>query len=110
MRTHRAFKKMPTGNLEGMTEQGAKLALKKSKTWSPELFKGIGPKTMGKWATKASRWAGPVVAVGSTIYDVYQVFRQEQQVRQQMERQETQVPLRVSVLSTEIGCYSQNYP
>lgn len=82
-----AFKKIPTGNFEGMTEQGVKLALEKGKMWLPDLFKGIGPKTMGKWATKASRWAGPVVAVGATIYDVYQVFRQEQEMKRQMERQ-----------------------
>lgn len=82
-----AFKKIPVSNLEGITEQGVKLALEKGKTWLPELFKGIGPKTMGKWATKASRWAGPVVAVGTTIYDVYQVFRKEQETIRQMERQ-----------------------
>jgi len=82
-----AFKKIPTGNLEGMTEQGVKLALEQGKSWLPELFKGIGPKTMGKWATKASRWAGPVVAVGATIYDVYQVHRQEKEMKLQMKRQ-----------------------
>jgi GTPase involved in cell partitioning and DNA repair len=82
-----AFKKIPINNLEGMTEQGVKMALEKGKTWLPKLFKGIGPKTMGKWATAASRWAGPVVAAGTTIYDVYQVFRQEQEMKRQMERQ-----------------------
>lgn len=82
-----AFKKIPAGSIENMTEHGVKLALEKGKTWLPDLFKGIGPKTMGKWATKASRWAGPVVAVGATIYDVYQVFRQEQEMKRQMERQ-----------------------
>ena len=82
-----ALKKIPAGNFEGMTEQGVRVALEQGKTWLPKLFKGIGPKTMGKWATKASRWAGPVVAVGTTIYDVYQVVRQEQEVKRQIERQ-----------------------
>ena len=82
-----AFKKIPTGSFEGMAEQGVRVALEQGKAWMPKLFKGIGPKTMGKWATTASRWAGPVVAVGTTIYDVYQVFRQDQEMKRQMERQ-----------------------
>jgi hypothetical protein len=81
------FKKMPNVNLEGVTEQGVKLALEQGKKWLPKLFKGIGPKTMGKWATTASRWAGPVVAVGTTIYEVYQVVKQEREMKRQIERQ-----------------------
>jgi GTPase Era involved in 16S rRNA processing len=82
-----AFKKIPTGNLEGLTQQGVKIALEKGKTWLPELFKGVGPKTMGKYAATAGRWATPIIAAGTAIFDVYSVFRQEGELKRQIERQ-----------------------
>ena len=72
-----ALKKVPMGNVKDMTEQGVKAALELGKEFLPKLFKGIGPKTMGRWASTAGRWAGPLVQVGVALYDIYQAIRTE---------------------------------
>jgi hypothetical protein len=72
-----ALKKVPMGNVKDMTEQGVKAALELGKEFLPKLFKGIGPKTMGRWASTAGRWAGPLVQVGVALYDIYQAVRTE---------------------------------
>lgn len=72
-----ALKKIPMGNVKDMTEQGVKTALELGKEFLPKLFKGIGPKTMGRWASTAGRWAGPLVQVGVAVYDIYQAIRTE---------------------------------
>lgn len=72
-----ALKKIPMGNVKDMTEQGVKAALELGKEFLPKLFKGIGPKTMGRWASTAGRWAGPLVQVGVAVYDIYQAIRTE---------------------------------
>lgn len=72
-----ALKKVPMGNVKDMTEQGVKAALELGKEFLPKLFKGIGPKTMGRWASTAGRWAGPLVQVGVALYDIYQAIRVE---------------------------------
>lgn len=72
-----ALKKVPMGNIKDMTEQGVKAALELGKEFLPKLFKGIGPKTMGRWASTAGRWAGPLVQVGAALYDIYQAVQTE---------------------------------
>jgi hypothetical protein len=72
-----ALKKVPMGNVKDMTEQGVKAALELGKEFLPKLFKGIGPKTMGRWASTAGRWAGPLVQVSVALYDIYQAIRTE---------------------------------
>jgi hypothetical protein len=72
-----ALKKVPMGNVKDMTEQGVKAALELGKEFLPKLFKGIGPKTMGRWASSAGRWAGPLVQVGTALFDIYQAIRTE---------------------------------
>lgn len=72
-----ALRKVPMGNVKDMTELGVKAALELGKEFLPKLFKGIGPKTMGRWASTAGRWAGPLVQVGVALYDIYQAIRVE---------------------------------
>lgn len=50
-----AMRKMPMGDLKTMTEQGVKKALELGKELLPTLFKGIGKKTMERWAAMAGR-------------------------------------------------------
>lgn len=69
-----------------LTEKGVQTALEYGKKWLPELFKGIGPKTMGKWASAAGRWAGPLLQVGTCAYDLYQAHQQEQEAKNRAER------------------------
>jgi hypothetical protein len=78
------FQKMPIGKL---TEQGALAALKFGKDQLPLLFKGIGAKTMGRWAGMAGKWAGPVVQIGIFLWELYQAGQQEQAQKQELARQ-----------------------
>lgn len=59
------------------TESGVKELLKYGKEWFPGLFKGIGPKTMGKWAGKAGKAVGPLLAIGQGAWELYQASQEE---------------------------------
>jgi ABC-type hemin transport system ATPase subunit len=72
-------KELPVGDL---TENGIKLILKQGKEWFPKLFKGIGSKTMGKWAGVAGMAAGPLLMVLQSGYELYQAHREEEQARE----------------------------
>jgi hypothetical protein len=65
------------------TESGVKILLKQGKEWFPKLFKGIGPKTMGKWAGVAGKAAGPLLMVLQSGYELYQAQKEESQAREQ---------------------------
>jgi hypothetical protein len=73
-------KELPIGD---WTESGVKILLKQGKEWFPKLFKGIGPKTMGKWAGTAGKAAGPVLMVLQSSYELYQAQKEENHAREQ---------------------------
>lgn len=54
--------------------------MKQGKSWFPSLFKGIGPKTMGKMAGKAAPFVGPTIDVIMAGWDYYKA--QEVEARQ----------------------------
>lgn len=74
-----AFKSL---NTEKWTEAGIKELLKQGKGWFPSLFKGIGPKTMGKWASTAGRAVGPLLAIGQGAWELYQASQEEAELRE----------------------------
>lgn len=78
------FQKMPIGKL---TEQGALAALKFGKDQLPLLFKGIGAKTMGRWAGMAGKWAGPVVQIGVFLWELYQAGQEAEAQKRELARQ-----------------------
>lgn len=82
-----AMRKMPMGDLKTMTEQGVKKALELGKELLPTLFKGIGKKTMERWAAMAGRWAGPLLQAGMAIYGIYQAISSEKAEKATLERQ-----------------------
>lgn len=82
-----AVRKVPLGDLKTLTEQGVKKALELGKELLPNLFKGIGKKTMERWAAMAGRWAGPLLQTGMTIYGIYQAFSTEKAEKAALERQ-----------------------
>ena len=63
---------------EELAKQGIVSVLKQGKHWLPNLFKGIGPVTMGKWATKTVPFIGPAIGVVMAVYDYYQANEIEQ--------------------------------
>lgn len=82
-----AMRKVPLGDLKTLTEQGVKKALELGKELLPKLFKGIGKKTMERWAAMAGRWAGPLMQAGMAIYGIYQAFSTEKAEKAALERQ-----------------------
>lgn len=64
--------------------------LKLVKDWAPSLMKGIGPKTMEKWAGQViGKWipyAGTAVTVISSIYDLFSEDSSDKQIREHEEK------------------------
>ena len=77
------LEKMKGMPIDKMTESGVREALKFGKDILPKLFKGIGPKTMGKWAAAAGKLAGPLLIVGQIGWDLFQAQKQEDEEREQ---------------------------
>lgn len=53
-------------------------AMKMGKNYFPKLFKGIGPKTMEKYAAKVVPFIGPAIDLAMGIYDFYQAKSAEE--------------------------------
>ena len=94
----RASKIDPT-LVKGAVDQIAALAkpehivgsLKLVKSTLPSLMKGIGPKTMEKWASVAlTKWipyVGTAISAASILFDIFSGDSEEKQLRQQNEEQ-----------------------
>lgn len=80
------FERLKSLPVDKITESGVNEALKMGKQWFPTLFKGIGKKTMGKWAGVAGKAAGPILIVGQAAYDLYSAQKEEEQAREQHRR------------------------
>ena len=65
--------------------------LKTVKELLPSLMKGIGPKTMEKWAgtviSKYIPYVGTVVTVGTALWDIFSDDPEEEAMRKQLEAQ-----------------------
>lgn len=64
---------------ETMVSKGIVITLKQGKEWFPQLFKGIGPKTMEKMAGKVTPFIGPAIDAARAGWDYYEAKKQEQQ-------------------------------
>ncbi|NLY15128.1 MAG: hypothetical protein GXZ05_01950 [Gammaproteobacteria bacterium] len=74
---------------EELLKEGIVETLKQGKKLLPTLFKGVGPKTMGRWATKTAPLIGPTIDVVMAVYDYYKANEIEQrQIRQQQQHHE----------------------
>ncbi len=78
-------------NLSDLVQFGRKLKLddqvlkegmigtmKLGKKYFPKVFKGIGPKTMEKYAAKATPFIGPAIDLAGGVYDFYQAKATEE--------------------------------
>lgn len=61
-----------------MAKKGIIYALKQGKALAPDLFKGIGQKTMEKMAAKIVPFIGPAIEVISSIFDYYKAKKEEE--------------------------------
>lgn len=80
-RMSRIFEQLKSAPVGEMTENGVKQLLKYGKEWFPKLFRGIGKKTMGKWAGVAGKAAGPILMVGQAGWELLQAQKEEAQAR-----------------------------
>lgn len=63
---------------EDFAKQGIVMLLKQGKSWFPKLFHGIGPVTMGKWATRSVPVIGTLLNVGMAFYDYWSAKNAEE--------------------------------
>ncbi|WP_417533681.1 dynamin family protein [Marinobacterium stanieri] len=84
---------LPKGSLQTLVQQIKSEhlveAMRLAKTLLPSLFKGVGQKTMEKWAEiiiQKVRWGGPLLQMGvQLIGGLYQHYQANQEMRQQQE-------------------------
>lgn len=67
------------------TEKGAAMALQYGKGTFPDMFKGIGKKTMERWAGAAGKAVGPVVQVAVAGYQLVEAHRTDTREREAFE-------------------------
>lgn len=90
---------------EELAKEGIVTLLKQGKNWLPKLFKGVGPVTMSKWATKSAPFIGPAIDVVMAVYDYYQANEIEQRQIREQEQQHEKINLKVQGLID--GIYEQ---
>lgn len=73
--------------IDDIAKEGIILALKQGKSFAPELFKGIGQKTMEKMAGKVVPFIGPAIDLLSAAYSFYEGQKEaERQMQQERQR------------------------
>lgn len=76
--------------VDDIAKEGILFALKKGKSLAPELFRGIGQKTMEKMAGKVVPFVGPAIDLLSAAYSFYKGQKEaERQMQQERQRVET---------------------
>jgi|JI10StandDraft_1071094.scaffolds.fasta_scaffold37632_2 hypothetical protein len=78
-----SLKALPT---EKWANKGADALLHKGKEWFPKLFKGIGDKTIGKWATRAGKAVGPALVLATAAYELWSAGASDREARLEHER------------------------
>lgn len=69
-----------------LVKDGTVFVLKQGKGFFPTLFKGIGPKTMEKWAGTVGKVAGPFIAISVMTYDLVKAQQKENEERKALVR------------------------
>lgn len=52
--------------------------LEMGKKFLPKIFKGIGKKTMAKWASRLTAALGPILTAGIAVYEFYSAVKEEE--------------------------------
>jgi len=73
-------------DVNALAEAGAKKGLVIAKDLLPNLFKGIGKKTIERWAATAGRLAGPAIALGVGAWNIYQAVNENEKLKQARRR------------------------
>lgn len=95
-------------DLETLGREAVVNVLQQCKKWLPDLFKGIGPKTMGRWATTTVNAVGVLINVATVFYEVYNDYQAQQEAEKRARRRaeairdavrNTQAQLRRSIMA-----------
>lgn len=73
-------------DLDALGREAIVNVLQQCKKWLPDLFKGIGPKTMGRWATTTVNAVGVLITVATVFYDVYNDYQAQQEAEKRARR------------------------
>lgn len=73
-------------NFENYAKDIAITVLQQCKKWLPELFKGIGPATMGRWAATAVSALGFVVSAAAVFFQIYNDYQAQQEAENRARR------------------------
>jgi tRNA U34 5-carboxymethylaminomethyl modifying GTPase MnmE/TrmE len=68
-----------------LVEKGALAVLEKGKDILPVLFKGIGAKTMAKYAGVFSKALGPIVSLGFAVFELWRSGKADEEQKRQFE-------------------------
>ncbi|MEJ2765375.1 GTPase [Photobacterium sp. MCCC 1A19761] len=97
-----AIKGGRAGISDELMKEGIIYALKQGKSLAPEIFKGIGKKTMEKMAGKVVPFIGPAIDVLVAIYDYLKAREQEQKEMRQAQQRSERIRLHVATLVEEL--------
>lgn len=75
-----SLKKLPT---EEWTRLGAESVLHAGKKHLPDLFRGIGKKTIEKWSATVGKVAGPAIIIATAAYDIWNAGSADREARKE---------------------------
>ncbi|MEI2264853.1 GTPase [Erwinia sp. CGal63] len=87
---------------EGALKEGMIGAMKLGKDYFPALFKGIGPKTMEKYAARVVPFIGPAMDLAMGVYDYYQAKAAEEKQEEARRLYLQRISEQASQLVTEV--------
>lgn len=105
-------------DLESYVKDIVVSVLQQCKKWLPELFKGIGPATMGRWAATAVNALGMVISVAAVFFQVYNDYQAQQEAENRARRRAeairdavrtTQERLRQSVMAAVDEIFAKSF-
>ncbi|MBD5648000.1 MAG: hypothetical protein HDQ89_10480 [Desulfovibrio sp.] len=105
-------------DLESYAREIVVTVLQQCKKWLPELFKGIGPATMGRWAATAVNALGIAISVATVFFQVYNDYQAQQEAENRARRRAeairdavrtTQERLRQSVMAAVDEIFAKSF-
>lgn len=105
-------------DLESYAKDIVVTVLQQCKKWLPELFKGIGPVTMGRWAATAINALGMAISVATVFFQVYNDYQAQQEAENRARRRAeairdavrtTQARLRQSVMAAVDEIFAKSF-
>lgn len=78
-------------NWETFVQESIVTVLKQLKTWFPSFFVGKADKTFAAWAGTFTKYLGPVVTIGTILYQLYNEHAAEKKAIEEAERRNSAI-------------------